>query len=124
MKPLDRLTLAQKIKFLYRLYPASIVDFTGYLKTMAIETIDDREEIARTWGINVVQQDYWNSLAVKTFDRIKHYGESLFYCRKLFIKQLFKGSVCLFTIHTLLMYTKTENCSPKFAQAVKLFIEV
>ena len=124
MKPTHKLKLSHKIKILYKLYPASIVDFTEYLKITAVETIDDREEIARTWGANVVQQDYWNSLAIKTFDRVKHYGESLFYCRKLFIKHLFKGSVCLFTIHTLLMYTKTENCSPKFVQAVKLFIEV
>lgn len=123
MKPIHKLKLPQKIKILYKLYPASIVEFTEYLKETAIQTIDDREEISRTWGTNVVQQDYWVLLAMKTFDRIKHYGESFFYCRKLFTKQLFKGSVCLFTVHTLLKYAETENCSPKFAQAVKLFIE-
>lgn len=124
MKPIHKLRLQQKIKILYQLYPASIVDFTEYLKAMTIEAMDDREEIATRWGGNVVQQDYWILLAMKTFERIKHYGESFFYCRKLFTNQLFKGSVCLFTVHTLLKYAKTENCSPKFALAVKLFIEV
>jgi hypothetical protein len=124
MKPIHKLKLSDKISILYKLYPASIVDFTEYLKTMAIETIDDGEEVARIWGTNIVQQDYWISLAMKTFDRIRHYGESFFYCRKLFTKQLFKGSVCLFTVYTLLTYAKTESCSPKFALAVKLFIEV
>ena len=124
MKPIHKLKLSDKIRILYKLYPASIVDFTEYLKAMAIEAMDDREEIARMWGTNVVQQDYWILLAMKTFDRIKHYGESFFYCRKLFTRQLFKGGVCLFTVHTLLKYSKTENCSPKFALAVKLFIEI
>nr|WP_121271768.1 hypothetical protein [Pedobacter schmidteae] len=124
MKAIHQLKLADKISILYKLYPASIVDFTAYLKAMAIEAMDDREEIAKRWGTNVVQQDYWILLAMKTFDRIRQYGESFFYCRKLFTRQLFKGSVCLFTVHTLLKYAKTENCSPKFALAVKLFIEV
>lgn len=124
MKPIHKLKLHQKIKILYKLYPASIVEFTDYLKASAIETIDEREAEAATWGTNIVQQDYWVLLAMKTFDRIKQYGESFFYCRKLFTKQLFKGSVCLFTVHTLLQYAETENCSPKFAQTVKLFIEI
>ncbi|MEQ7801914.1 hypothetical protein ABDJ41_19115 [Pedobacter sp. ASV1-7] len=124
MKPIHKLKLHQKIKILYKLYPASIVEFTDYLKACAIETIDEREKAAETWGLNVVQQDYWVLLAMKTFDRIKQYGESFFYCRKLFTKQLFKGSVCLFTVYTLLRYAETENCSPKFAETVKLLIEV
>jgi hypothetical protein len=124
MKPIHKLKLHQKIKILYKLYPASIVEFIEYLKSCAIETIDDREAMAETWGRNVVQQDYWVLLAMKTFDRVKHYGESLFYCRKLFTKQLFKGSASLFTVYTLLRYAETENCSHKFAQSVKLFIEV
>jgi hypothetical protein len=124
MKPIHKLKLHQKIKILYKLYPASIVEFTDYLKACAIETIDDREEAAETWGTNVVQQDYWVLLAMKIFDRIKQYGESFFYCRKLFTKQLFKGSVSLFTVYTLLRYAETENCSHKFAQSVKMFIEI
>lgn len=124
MKPIHKLKLHQKIKILYKLYPASIVEFTDYLKACAIETIDEREKAGEIWGTNIVQQDYWVLLAMKTFDRIKEYGESFFYCRKLFTKQLFKGSVCLFTVHTLLRYAETENCSAKFAQSVKLFIEI
>ncbi|WP_090786382.1 hypothetical protein [Pedobacter sp. ok626] len=124
MKPIHEMKLHQKIKILYKLYPASIVEFTDYLKACAIETIEDREEAAETSGKCVVQQDYCVLLAMKTFDRIKQYGESFFYCRKLFTKQLFKGSISLFTVHTLLRYAETKYCSPKFALAVKLFIEI
>lgn len=124
MKPIHKLKLTDKIKILYKLYPTSIVDFTAYLKAMAIEVIDDLEEIERKRWPNVVQHGYWISLAMQTFDRIKHYGESFFFCRKLFTSQLFKGNVSLFTVDTLLKYAKTERCSPKFALAVRLFIEV
>ena len=124
MKPIHKLKLSDKISILYELYPASIVDFTEYLKAAAMEAMDDGEEITKNWEKDVVPQTYWMSLARKTSDRIAHYGESFFFFRKLFIRELFEGGVSLFTVHALLKYAKTEHCSPKFALAVKLFIEI
>jgi len=124
MKPIHKLKLSDKISILYELYPASIVDFTEYLKATAMEAMEDGEEITKNWEKDVVPQTYWMSLARKTSDRIELYGESFFFSRKLFIRELFEGGVSLFTVHALLKYAKTENCSPKFALAVKLFIEI
>ena len=124
MKPIHKLKLSDKISILYKLYPASIVDFTEYLKVTAVEVMDDGEEITKNWEKDVVQQTYWMSLARKTSDRIEHYGESFFFSKKLFVRELFEGGVSLFTVHALLKYAKTENCSPKFALAVKLFVEI
>lgn len=124
MKPIHRLSLKNKIKILHSLFPGEIPEYICYLKNRAIETIDSKEEIASGWGDNVIQQAYWTFLANRTFDRIRRYGNSFEHCGKLFAKLLFKDSVSLFTVHALMQYIETEDCSPKFALAVKLLIEM
>lgn len=124
MKPIQRLSLKRKIKILHSLFPAEIPEYISYLKNCAIETMDDTEEIARGWGTNVVQHGYWTFLANRTFDCIRRYGDSFDHCGKLFARHLFKDRVCLFTLHTLMRYIETKDCSPKFAIAVKLLLEL
>lgn len=124
MKPIHRLSLKHKIKILHSLFPGEIPLYMNYLKACAVETMDDREEIARVWGNNVIQHGYWTFLADRTFDRIRKYGDSFNHCGKLFAKRLFKDRVCLFTLHTLMQYIEIDDCSPKFALAVKLLIEL
>lgn len=124
MKPIHRLSLKHKIKILHSLFPAEIPEYISYLKNCAVETMDDSEEIARGWGNNVIQIGYWTFLANCTFDHIRKYGDSFNHCGKLFAKQLFKDRISLFTLHTLMQYIETKDCSPKFALAVKLLIEM
>lgn len=124
MKPIYRLSLKDKIKILYSLFPEEIPKYISYLKNCAVETIDDSEEIARGWGNNVIQHGYWTFLADRTFDCLRRYGDSFNHCGKLFAKRLFKDRVCLFTLHTLMQYVETEDCPPKFAMAVRLLIEL
>ena len=88
---------------------------------LAYETIDDKEEIQRVWGNQVIEAEYWNNLARLVHERIIFYGEALMHCKGLFAKALFKKKVLLFTLHSLKSYSEREGCSPKFKSAIGLF---
>jgi len=123
MKSIHKLKLHHKIKYLHALFPAEIPEYLTFIRTYAIEVIDDRAEVTRVWGNQVVSLDYWLVLAQLAETRTKRYGDSLGHCRKLFYKSLFDGKLCLFSIHCLWEYTGREDCSDKFKIAVKLFFD-
>ncbi|MES2456856.1 MAG: hypothetical protein V4594_14985 [Bacteroidota bacterium] len=123
MKPIHKLKLKDKIKYLHALFPAAIPEYLTFIRTYAIEVIDDREEITRVWGNQVVSLDYWLILAQLAETRTKRYGDSLSFCGKLFYKSLFGGKLSLFSIHCLLEYIEQDDCSDKFKTAVKLFFD-
>lgn len=120
MKPLSKMKARTKAVMLHGMFPAEVQEFIAFLNTLSVETIDDKEELQRVWGNQVIDCTYWNRLALLAHKRLKHYGEALLFCPILFDKALFKGEIALFTIHGLKAYGERSECSPKFRQAVQL----
>lgn len=120
MKPLHQMKLGAKAVMLHRMFPAEVLEFIAFLKTVSVETLDDREELQRVWGNQVIDCVYWNRLAFTAHKRLKQYGEALLFCHRLFAKTLFKGGIALYTICGLKAYSERPECSPKFRQAIQL----
>lgn len=123
MKALKNLSLQKKATIVHQLFPKEIGEFLDYLKTVALEQIDDKEEIAERWGNQLLSAPFWNSLAHNIYERIELYEISLKHNKKLFAAQLFGADVYVFTLHSLQGYVNAKNSNSKFASAVKLFIE-
>jgi hypothetical protein len=123
MKPIHKLKLHHKIKFLHALFPAEIPSYLKFVRQYAIEVIDDQEEITRVWSNQVIRIEYWVLLAQLAEARTKHYGESLQHCNRLFYKHMFKGKLSLFAIHCLTEYSNREDSSEKFKIAVSLLFD-
>jgi hypothetical protein len=123
MKTLENLSLQKKAKIVHQLFPKEIGEFLEYLKTVALENIDDKEEIEQIWGNQVLSANFWNGLAHLVFERIEHYGMSLKHSKQLFASQLFNSDVHVFTRHCLMKYIDAKKNNLKFSLAVKLFIE-
>jgi len=64
MKPFHKLSTVKKAKMVHGLFPAEISDFIAYLKSVALETVDDNEEFTRVWEKLVLVIRFWVKLVL------------------------------------------------------------
>jgi hypothetical protein len=122
MKKIDQLTNRDKAKLIFDLFKNEIPTYLEVVQIIADKVVNEKEELQKNWTNHLLSYNEWLYLAQEVKTVLERQGKNLTKSGSVFSYQLFDNFLALFTNHCLEQYSKRKECSPKFAQAVTLFI--
>lgn len=122
-KSLKMLNNVERAKILAELFPEFMFDMVDMIEKVATMIIEDKQNLEKDWGRNIVSFPMWLQLAENAKRRIEADRKMMAAKPRRFADQLFDGYDGIFGAHCLLELTKVHK-DEKLVQAINLYFGV
>jgi hypothetical protein len=121
MKALHKMDNQDKGELLTRLFPEKINDLQNAVKTQCEYFKKHELSIREGWQRNpMFTADFWFQLVESANNNVKKYGKQVYGKPSKYGNLLYTWYNAIFTIHCLIEYADSEDCTPELKQAIHL----